>query len=116
MPARAVDSQPRKALRQPVGGQLAADPHGEAKPAQESSDGGFAAAEPDGGKRLLPRQVPERDADDGLRVIGLAVVNEHVLAGRVMAVPLQELVLPELVVLFDGFDDRVVGDVLEGDY
>jgi hypothetical protein len=52
-------------------------------------------------------------ADDRLRVITLAVVDEQAPAGAVEAVALQEVLLAEDVVLPDRLEDSVPGDVAE---
>jgi hypothetical protein len=50
--------------------------------------------------------------DDGLGVVGLAVVYQQVLAGRVEPVPAEELVLPpEPVILPDGREHLLAPDV-----
>ena len=52
-------------------------------------------------------------ADDRLRVVTLAVVDQQILAGTVEAIALQEAVLAEAVVLPDRLEDSVAGDVIE---
>ena len=86
---------------------------GEPEPAQQAAHRRLAAAELPGRQRLLTRQETVRGAGDRLGVVGLAVAHEDVKAGAVEAVLGQELVLAELVVLRDCFEDRVAGDVPE---
>lgn len=64
-----------------------------------------------GGQRDLAWQEPMRDADDGLRVVALAVVGQDVLAGAVEAVTTQEFFLAKLVVLRDRRKHRLTSDV-----
>jgi hypothetical protein len=81
------------------GGQTSALGNGEAEFPEQPTDGRLAAAEIPGSERPLPRQERVRYTDDGLRVIGLAVVNQQVRTGAVAAVLDEELVLAEPVVL-----------------
>ena len=85
----------------------------EAEPAQELPDRRLTAAEFTGGQRVLPRQEALRDANDRLRVVALAVVDQNVPASMVEAVLVQECFLAKLVVLVDRTENRVAGDVPE---
>ena len=83
----------------------------EAESAEQTADGRFPTAEIPGSKHLLPRQEPMRYTDDGLRVIGSAVVNQQIRAGSIEAVLDEELVLAEPVVLGYRGQDRHTRDI-----
>jgi hypothetical protein len=79
--------------------QVVADLDGEAEAAQQAADGRFAAAELAWLQRLPAGQVAVLHANNRLRVVALAIVDEHVGAGRMETILAEGGVLTEFVVL-----------------
>ena len=85
--------------------------HVEAEFGQERYHRCLATVEFVGGQCGPPGQEAVRDADDGLRVVALAVVDQDVMVGTAEAIFVQESVLAKPVVLRDGREHCLAGDI-----
>lgn len=107
----AIDIKLRQQRDQAAGVELT-DLHGEAQAPQEPPHRSVAPAELARGQRPLSRQEPVRAADDGLRIVRFAVVDQEILACLAKPVLGEESRPTEPVILPDRRQDGLTRDVL----